>query len=206
MNNWNPLINQGANVFNSGRMDHLNFGLQSPSVNTSATAYNQQPLLNWGNAGTQPVSNTAIQPVGNLGTQPVGGLRESLFGGKNSTGWLTGGMQLGQGALNSYLGLQNYRMGRRQLRDARDNHATNLSNQARTTNMNIYDRYQSRYGGDAGNEALLQWGVSGQSGQTGYTGSNTAGGPTSNSGTQPSSTAPVDTNEPESTRRRNRNL
>ena len=206
MSNWNPIINQGSNVFNSGRMGHLNFGLQSPSVNPTATTLNQQPLFNWGTVGTQPASNTTIQPVGGPGTQPPSNLRESLFGGEHTMGWVTGGLQAGQGLLNSYLGLQNYRMGRRQLSDARANHATNLSNQARTTNMNIYDRYQSRYGGNAGNEALLQWGVSGQSGQTGYTGSNTAGGPTSNSGTQRSSTSPVDTNETESTRRRNRNL
>lgn len=98
--------------------------------------------------------------------------RQAMYGGKDQTGWLTGGAQVGSTILGGFLGLQQMRMGRRQMRQERAFAETNLANQAALTNRQLYNQTKRVYGEERAQQELLKWGVSNTAGQTGYQGSN----------------------------------
>lgn len=133
----------------------LNGNTVNPQPNTGV-AGSMMPGVQAGfNAGGTPMAPPTTNPT----------MRETLFGSQGSMGWLNGGMQVGQGLLTGALGIGQYRAGRSQMRQANEFAYTNLSNQAATVNNRLYDTYQQRYGGNAGDTALLNWGVSGTPGQ-----------------------------------------
>lgn len=148
------------------------FNWRSPLDFNNQNNYGTSAPLNMGGTNT---NSFGFNP-GGAGGQETGSWWNKWMGDKENTGFIPGALSAGQGILGGFLGLQQLNMGKRQYRDAQQNHQTNLSNQARTTNMSIHDLHQSRYGGNAGNQALLNWGVSGKSGQTGYSGAQTGGG------------------------------
>lgn len=94
-----------------------------------------------------------------------------LFGGKENTGILTGAAQFGTSVLGGFLGLQQMRMGRRQMRQENAFARTNLANQATLTNRQLFQNTAQVYGNERANQELLKWGVSGTAGQSGYQGS-----------------------------------
>ena len=67
-----------------------------------------------------------------------------LFGGKNQTGYLQTGLDVGQGIFNAYAGLKQLGLARDSLNLQKNMAGVNLENQAQMINTNLQDRQQNR--------------------------------------------------------------
>jgi hypothetical protein len=85
----------------------------------------QQPTNNLGQGGAN---------IDTANVSPDFWSSEGAFGGKNNTGWLTGGAQALSGLAGIYTGLGQLDLAKDSFNFQRDSYNTNLSNQTKLTN------------------------------------------------------------------------
>lgn len=85
--------------------------------------------------------------------------KDSAFGGKTNTGWLTGGAQALSGLAAAWTGMQQLDLAKDQFAFQKQAYATNLANQATITNSAVEDKWKRRAAVGGSDAATSQYGT-----------------------------------------------
>ena len=98
------------------------------------------------NASASPAIPAEPAPINWLSSQfDEGGAftQESMFGGANGGGWLSGVSNIGGNVLKGYLGLEQLELGKENLALNKEVQRANINNQVQLTNQSLERRHQA---------------------------------------------------------------
>jgi len=120
----------------------MNFNLDIPQMNYGMNAINTGSNQNIGMQGMDfgNIMGGGQQPQMNNGIFS----QASMFGGKNSTGWMNPMLGAAQSGVQLWQGMQQLDMAREQMAFQKEAFAKNWANQVQTANTRMADRQNAR--------------------------------------------------------------